>query len=79
MLGYCILLFLFVLVIMCIKIEIAPDESCSRIYGVAYWKVVENRGVCYPIPFNIAAHFTHKLYRKLRQPKFILNDIKKTK
>ncbi len=78
MLGYCILLFLFILLILCTKIEIQNGDTCSRIYGIAYYNYLKNSGVCYPIPFNIIANLINTLLCKLRQPKFIINDISKT-
>ena len=73
--GIFIVIFLFVLLVMCTKTEVSRDEAVSRVYGLAYWKTTEQMCVCYPIPFNIAAHFIHRLWWILRCPKFIANDV----
>jgi len=77
MLTALILLSLFTMLVMCTKIETGPGDACSRIYGVAYWKIAERRCVCYPIPFNIIAFLLNRLWWKLVHPEFIINSISK--
>lgn len=66
---------LFILIIGCTKKEVDTGDTVSYIYGVSYYKFWNERGVCYPIPFNIVVHFLYRSVRWLRSPRFIIDRI----